>query len=116
MTAMDEDERAQLRGQKVGFVFQSFNSSSTLTASSNVQVPLGASRRRAAPVERARELLDRVGLGDRLDHFRHERPAASSSASRSRVPSPIARILLPTNRPGISTATPVHESSICSSR
>src|SRR3979490_464548 len=40
MTAMDEEQRAQLRGAKVGFVFQSFQLISTLTALGNVQVPL----------------------------------------------------------------------------
>src|ERR1700759_1749055 len=68
LTAMDEDQRAQLRGQKVGFVFQSFQLISTLTALENVQVPLELRGERGAG-DRARDLLRRVGLGDRLDHF-----------------------------------------------
>jgi putative ABC transport system ATP-binding protein len=80
MTAMTEDERAQLRGAKVGFVFQSFQLISTLTAIENVQVPLELRGERGAG-ERARELLTRVGLGDRLDHF----PTQLSGGEQQRV-------------------------------
>jgi putative ABC transport system ATP-binding protein len=80
MTAMNEDERAQLRGAKVGFVFQSFQLISTLTALENVQVPLELRGERGAG-ERARELLRRVGLGDRLDHF----PTQLSGGEQQRV-------------------------------
>jgi len=80
MTAMDEDQRAQLRGEKVGFVFQSFQLISTLTALENVQVPLELRGERGAS-ERAAELLRRVGLGDRLDHF----PTQLSGGEQQRV-------------------------------
>ena len=80
MTAMDEDARAQLRGERVGFVFQSFQLISTLTALENVQVPLEL-RGEAGATERARELLARVGLGDRLDHF----PTQLSGGEQQRV-------------------------------
>ena len=80
LTAMDEDERARLRGEKVGFVFQSFQLISTLTALENVQVPLELRGDAHAP-ERARELLARVGLGDRLDHF----PTQLSGGEQQRV-------------------------------
>jgi putative ABC transport system ATP-binding protein len=80
MTAMDEDQRAQLRGEKVGFVFQSFQLISTLTALENVQVPLELRGERGAS-ERARELLGRVGLRDRLDHF----PTQLSGGEQQRV-------------------------------
>src|SRR3954452_18271626 len=80
LTAMDEDQRAQLRGQKVGFVFQSFQLISTLTALENVQVPLELRGERGA-AERARELLGRVGLADRLDHF----PTQLSGGEQQRV-------------------------------
>ena len=80
MTAMDEDQRARLRGEKVGFVFQSFQLISTLTALENVQVPLELRGDRGAG-ERARELLNRVGLGDRLDHF----PTQLSGGEQQRV-------------------------------
>ena len=80
MTAMDEDARARLRGERVGFVFQSFQLISTLTALENVQVPLEL-RGEAGASERARELLARVGLGDRLDHF----PTQLSGGEQQRV-------------------------------
>src|SRR5689334_11481516 len=62
--ALGEDARAQLRGEKVGFVFQSFQLIPTLTAQENVQVPLEL-RGDARAAQRARELLERVGLRDR---------------------------------------------------
>ena len=80
LTAMDEDQRAQLRGEKVGFVFQSFQLISTLTAVENVQVPLEL-RGETGAGDRARELLSRVGLGDRLDHF----PTQLSGGEQQRV-------------------------------
>jgi putative ABC transport system ATP-binding protein len=80
MTAMNEDQRAQLRGEKVGFVFQSFQLIATLTALENVQVPLEL-RGESGAGERARELLARVGLGDRLDHF----PTQLSGGEQQRV-------------------------------
>ena len=80
MTAMDEDQRARLRGEKVGFVFQSFQLIATLTALENVQVPLELRGESNAGV-RARDLLERVGLGDRLDHF----PTQLSGGEQQRV-------------------------------
>ena len=76
---MTEDQRARLRAEKVGFVFQSFQLIPTLTARENVQVPLEL---RGEPAEtRAQELLDRVGLGDRADHY----PAQLSGGEQQRV-------------------------------
>jgi len=92
ITAMSEDERAKLRGQKVGFVFQSFQLIPTLTAIENVTVPLELRGERGAEA-RARELLERVGLADRLDHF----PAQLSGGEQQRVA--IARAFV--NRPRI---------------
>ena len=80
LTAMDEDQRARLRGEKVGFVFQSFQLISTLTAIENVQVPLEL-RGETGATERARDLLERVGLGDRLHHF----PTQLSGGEQQRV-------------------------------
>jgi putative ABC transport system ATP-binding protein len=77
---MNEDQRARLRGEKVGFVFQTFQLIPTLTALENVQVPLELRGDAGAPA-RARELLARVGLGDRLDHF----PTALSGGEQQRV-------------------------------
>ena len=92
LTRMTEDARAQLRGEKVGFVFQSFQLIPTLTAIENVQVPLEL-RGEAGASERAAELLQRVGLGDRLDHF----PTQLSGGEQQRVA--IARAFV--NRPRI---------------
>jgi putative ABC transport system ATP-binding protein len=84
LSTMGEDARAQLRAEKVGFVFQSFQLIPTLTAQENVQVPieLGPDREatRRAP-ERARELLGRVGLGGREHHY----PAQLSGGEQQRV-------------------------------
>ena len=80
LTAMDEDERAKLRGQKVGFIFQSFQLIPTLTAQENVQVPLEL-RGDSNAGARARDLLSRVGLADRGHHF----PAQLSGGEQQRV-------------------------------
>jgi putative ABC transport system ATP-binding protein len=92
MAAMDEDARARLRGEKVGFVFQSFQLIPTLTAIENVQVPLEL-RGEDNATERARDVLQRVGLGDRLDHY----PTQLSGGEQQRVA--IARAFA--NRPRI---------------
>ena len=77
--ALDEDARARLRGQKIGFVFQSFQLIPTLTARENVQVPLELRGEDASA--RADELLGRVGLSDRWDHY----PAQLSGGEQQRV-------------------------------
>ena len=78
--ALSEDARARLRGEKVGFVFQSFQLIPTLTALENVQVPLEL-RGEAGAGTRARELLRRVGLGAREGHY----PAQLSGGEQQRV-------------------------------
>jgi putative ABC transport system ATP-binding protein len=80
LAAMDEDARARLRGAKVGFVFQTFQLIPTLTAAENVQVPLEL-RGDSGAAPRARELLSRVGLADRLHHF----PNQLSGGEQQRV-------------------------------
>jgi putative ABC transport system ATP-binding protein len=77
---LGEDARARLRGEKVGFVFQSFQLIPTLTALENVQVPLEL-RGEPDAAARARELLDRVGLAGRGHHF----PAQLSGGEQQRV-------------------------------
>ena len=76
---LSEDQRARLRGEKVGFVFQSFHLIPTLTALENVQVPLEL---RGQPARgRAQELLARVGLEKRAHHY----PAQLSGGEQQRV-------------------------------
>jgi putative ABC transport system ATP-binding protein len=77
---LDEDQRARLRGEKIGFVFQAFQLIPTLTAQENVQVPLEL-RREAGAGRRARELLARVGLAGREHHY----PAQLSGGEQQRV-------------------------------
>ena len=80
LAGMSEDARARLRAEKVGFVFQSFHLIPTLTARENVQVPLEL-RGEPGAESRAVELLERVGLGDRMDHF----PTQLSGGEQQRV-------------------------------
>jgi len=91
MADLSEDERAKLRGEKVGFVFQTFQLIPTLTALENVQVPLEL-RGEPSPT-RAEGLLARVGLADRLDHY----PSQLSGGEQQRVA--LARAF--SNRPKI---------------
>jgi putative ABC transport system ATP-binding protein len=63
---MTEDQLAEVRNKKVGFVFQFFNLINSLTALENVALP--ASLNTSSSTERAEQLLDLVGLRDRLDH------------------------------------------------
>jgi putative ABC transport system ATP-binding protein len=78
--SLSEDERARLRGEKIGFVFQAFQLIPTLTAQENVQVPLEL-RGDAHAAPRARELLERVGLDGRGHHY----PAQLSGGEQQRV-------------------------------
>lgn len=80
ITNLTEDARAKLRGEKVGFVFQTFQLIPTLTALENVQVPLELRGERDAEA-RARELLSRVGLADRVEHL----PMQLSGGEQQRV-------------------------------
>jgi putative ABC transport system ATP-binding protein len=77
---LSENARARLRGEKVGFVFQTFQLIPTLTALENVQVPLEL-RGSDGAAERARELLERVGLRERAHHF----PMQLSGGEQQRV-------------------------------
>jgi putative ABC transport system ATP-binding protein len=79
LSALSEDERARVRADKVGFVFQSFHLIPTLTARENIQVPLEL--RGQDGRARADELLGRVGLGDRAHHY----PAQLSGGEQQRV-------------------------------
>jgi putative ABC transport system ATP-binding protein len=78
--SLDEDRRAELRGRSVGFVFQSFQLLPSLTALENVMLPLELSGREDAEAM-AREMLERVGLGERLQHY----PKHLSGGEQQRV-------------------------------
>ncbi len=81
ITNLGEDDMALLRGRKIGFVFQSYHLISTLTAEENVLLPMELAGAEAGGRERARELLDRVGLGGRSDHY----PVQLSGGEQQRV-------------------------------
>jgi putative ABC transport system ATP-binding protein len=78
--ALDEDGRARVRNEIVGFVFQTFQLIPTLTALENVMVPMEL-RGRSEARNRAVDLLQRVGLGERLSHY----PAQLSGGEQQRV-------------------------------
>lgn len=78
--ALDEDDRAALRARKVGFVFQSFQLMANLSALENVMLPLELAGRADAR-KAAREMLGRVGLGERLGHY----PKVLSGGEQQRV-------------------------------
>ncbi len=92
VAGLSADERAELRGQKIGFVFQAFNLIPRTSALENVELPLIYSEvSRAEQVRRARESLDTLGLRDRAEHH----PSELSGGEQQRVA--IARALV--NRP-----------------
>ena len=78
--SLDEDRRAELRGKAVGFVFQSFQLLPSLTALENVMLPLELGRD-ADSERKAKDILGRVGLGERLHHY----PKHLSGGEQQRV-------------------------------
>ncbi len=94
ITAMDDNDLAKFRQRTVGFVFQSFNLITTMSASKNVEFPMVfAGSKPADRRKRAVDLLSSVGLGDRVDH----KPTELSGGQQQRVA--IARALV--NEPKI---------------
>src|SRR5437588_1257397 len=87
ITTMSEGKLAEVRNNKIGMVFQAFNLIPTLTAQENVEVPLYVGKHKGSPSDRAKELLDLVGLTHRLKH----RPNQLSGGEQQRVA--IARAL-----------------------
>lgn len=80
LTALDEDQRARVRGEQVGFVFQAFHLLGGLTALENVMMPLELADRKD-PLTPARRALEQVGLAERMDHY----PNQLSGGEQQRV-------------------------------
>jgi putative ABC transport system ATP-binding protein len=88
ISKMHESDLAQIRGRKIGFIFQQFNLIPTLTALENVMLPMMfQNKERTKRIERAKKLMDMVGLGDRM----HHKPNELSGGQQQRVA--IARAL-----------------------
>jgi len=81
ISKMSENEKAEIRNQKVGFIFQNFQLLPTLTALENVMIPLELQGRAKGAKTKAIELLERVGLGGRHDHY----PSQLSGGEQQRV-------------------------------
>lgn len=88
LTGLSEKQRTLLRRQQIGFVFQSFNLIPALTAAENIRLPLDLTGRAKADAEWFTELVDTLGLADRLEHT----PAELSGGQQQRVA--IARALI----------------------
>ncbi|MDO8668377.1 MAG: ABC transporter ATP-binding protein [bacterium] len=72
VTKLNDDELADLRNQKIGFVFQSFNLLPRTTVLENVILPLTYAKRKVEPMARAKEVLESVGLGHRLNYYTNQ--------------------------------------------
>jgi len=81
ISGMGEDQLALLRGRKIGFVFQSYNLIPTLTAEENIMLPVEIRGQSEGAMDRARDLLEAVGLADRAWHY----PPQLSGGEQQRV-------------------------------
>ena len=112
---MNRDELADVRNEMLGFIFQQYNLLPRLNLLENVEVPLVyANISRAERHKLARDVLEKVGLGDKLKNLPTSSPAASSSAFPSHgLWCATRRSSLPTNPPALWTPTPAARSSGC---
>lgn len=112
LAALDEDGRAALRGRLLGFVFQSFQLLPAMTALENVMLPLELMAEARAEA-RAREMLERVGLGQRLQHYpRHLSGGEQQRVALARAFAPRPQLLLadePTGNLDAATAASIGE-------
>jgi putative ABC transport system ATP-binding protein len=81
ISSMTENEKAELRNRKVGFIFQNFQLLPTLTALENVMIPLELQGRSKGASDKAQDLLERVGLSGRHHHY----PSQLSGGEQQRV-------------------------------
>jgi putative ABC transport system ATP-binding protein len=81
MSIMTENEKAELRNRRIGFIFQNFQLLPTLTALENVMIPLELQGRAKGAVDKAKALLTRVGLDGRFNHY----PSQLSGGEQQRV-------------------------------
>lgn len=81
LTLLNEDEKAWIRNQKTGFIFQNFQLLPTLSALENTMLPMEIQRRSKDAEKKARHLLERVGLGNRMHHY----PSQLSGGEQQRV-------------------------------
>ncbi|HNX11171.1 MAG TPA: ABC transporter ATP-binding protein [bacterium] len=93
VTKLDDDELARLRNKKIGFVFQAFNLLPRTTVLENVKLPLIYSADKSRPDEKAKKVLEAVGLGHRLHYYTNQ----ISGGEKQRVA--IARALV--NEPSV---------------
>jgi putative ABC transport system ATP-binding protein len=116
MTRLKDGDLSDLRLRTLGFIFQQFNLIPTLTAAQNVEVALAPRKLTAhARHDRARRLLESVGLAARAHHVPSK--LSGGEQSRSRAQSRTSRVFCsPTSRPGTSIRRRARRSSSCSGR